>query len=94
LAATLIISVMFVAIATVHIKHGFFNHNQGYEYPVLLAIVALSVTIMGAGALSLDAAVGLHDAGAVWGLAALLAGIIGGAVQLAGRRAPQAQKAA
>jgi putative oxidoreductase len=93
LAATLIISVMFVAVATVHVKHGFFNHQQGYEYNLTLAVVALSVAIIGPGALSIDAALGLQDAGPVWGLAALLAGLIGGTVQVAGRRAPAAQKA-
>ena len=92
LAATLIISVMFVAIATVHLKHGFFNHTQGYEYNLTLAVVALSVTIIGAGPVSLDVALRLQDAGPVWGLAALLAGIIGGAVQLAGRKVPAAQR--
>jgi putative oxidoreductase len=93
LAATLIISVMFVAIATVHVTHGFFNHQQGYEYALILAVVALGLAITGAGALSFDAALHLQDAGPVWGLAAVLAGLIGGAVQLAGRRAPVAQKA-
>ena len=93
LAATLIISVMFVAIATVHIKNGFFNSNQGYEYNLTLAVVALSIAIIGAGPISLDAALRLHDAGPVWGLGALLAGVIGGAVQLAGRKVPAAQKA-
>ena len=93
LAATLIISVMFVAIATVHLKHGFFNHNQGYEYNLTLAVVALSIAIIGAGPLSVDAALGLQDAGPVWGLAALLAGVSGGAVQLAGRKVPAPQKA-
>jgi len=93
LAATLIISVMFVAIATVHIKHGFFNSNQGYEFNLTLAAVALSVALMGAGPVSVDAALHLRDAGPVWGFGALLAGLIGGAVQLAGRKAPAAQKA-
>jgi putative oxidoreductase len=93
LAATLIISVMFVAIATVHIKHGFFNQNQGYEYALTLAVVALSLAIIGAGPISVDGALRLQDAGTVWGLAALLAAVIGGAVQLAGRKLPTAQKA-
>ena len=88
LAATLIISVMFVAIATVHLKHGFFNHTQGYEYNLTLAIIALTFAIIGAGPVSVDAALGIHDAGPVWGLAALLAGLIGGAVQLATRKVP------
>ena len=93
LAATLIISVMFVATATVHLKNGFFNHAQGYEYPLTLAAVALSVAIIGAGPISVDGALHLRDAGPVWGFGALLAGVIGGAIQLAGRRAPQPQKA-
>ena len=92
LAATLIISVMFVAIATVHLKNGFFNSNQGYEYNLTLAAVALSVAIIGAGPVSVDAALRLQDAGPVWGLGALLAGVIGGAVQLAGRKLPAPQK--
>ena len=93
LAATLIIAVMFVAIATVHLKNGFFNHNQGYEYNLTLAVVALSLAIIGAGPLSVDAALRLQDVGPVWGFAALLAGVIGGVVQLAGRKVPAQQKA-
>jgi len=93
LAATLIVSVMFVAVATVHVKNGYFNSNQGYEYNLTLAAVAVSIAIIGAGPVSLDAALGIHDAGPVWGLAALVAGLVGGAVQLAGRRAPGPQKA-
>ena len=91
-AAMLIISVMFVAIASVHVKHGFFNHQQGYEYNLTLTTVALSIAIIGAGPVSVDAALHLQDAGPVWGFGALLAGIIGGAIQLAGRKAPAAQK--
>lgn len=92
LAATLIVSVMFVAVATVHMKHGYFNQNQGFEYNLTIAAVVVSLAIVGAGPVSLDAALGIRDAGAVWGLAALVAGLIGGAVQLAGRKAPTAQK--
>ncbi|PYO92779.1 MAG: oxidoreductase [Gemmatimonadetes bacterium] len=93
LAATLIISVMFVAVATIHAKNGYFNQNQGFEYNLLLAVVPLTITIIGAGPLSLDARMGFHDAGPLWGLAALVAALVGGAVQLASRRAPAAQKA-
>jgi len=91
LAATLIISVMSVAIVAVHLKHGFFNHNQGYEYNLTLALVALSFAINGAGPVSVDAALRLQDTGPVWGLAALLAALGGAAVQLANRQ-PVAQE--
>jgi len=92
LAAALIIGVMSVAIATVHLKHGFFNQTQGYEYNLTLAVVALSLVITGAGPVSLDAALGLQNSGPVWGLVALIAGLGGAAVQLASRRQPAAQK--
>jgi putative oxidoreductase len=93
LAAMLIVSVMFVAVATVHVKNGYFNSNQGFEYNLIIVAVSVSIAIIGAGAISLDAALGVHDAGPVWGLAALAAGVAGGAVRLAGRRAPDAKKA-
>src|SRR5881628_603168 len=77
LAATLIISVMFVAVATVHVKHGYFNHNQGFEYNLTLAAVALSLAFIGAGPVSVDGVLHLQDAGPIWGLAALVAGVGG-----------------
>ena len=88
LAATLIVSVMFVAVATVHAKNGYFNSSQGFEYNLLLAVAAVSIAIIGAGPVSLDAALGIQDAGPVWGLAALVAGLVGGGVQVAGRKVP------
>jgi len=94
LAAVLIISVMFVAIVSVHLKSGFFNHVQGYEYLLILGVVALSIVLMGPGPISLDAVLGIQDSGAAWAIGALVVAVAGGAVQLAGRRvtAPQPQK--
>ncbi len=95
IAAALILSVMLVAIVSVHLKNGFFNHAQGYEYNLLLAVAALSLVFTGAGPISLDAVLGIQDAGPIWAIVALAVGLGGGAVQLAGRRAraQQAQKA-
>jgi len=92
IAAAMIVAVMMVAAVSVHLKHGFFVHNQGYEYTLVLAIVALTIAFTGPGPISLDALLGLHDAGYGWGLAALLVGVAGGAVQLANRQVPAAQK--
>jgi putative oxidoreductase len=94
LAAVLIISVMFVAIVSVHLKSGFFNHVQGYEYLLILAVVALSIVFTGPGPISLDAVLGIQDSGPAWAIGALVVAVVGGAVQLAGRRvtAPQPQK--
>lgn len=93
LAAALIIAVMTVASVSVHLKHGFFNHNQGYEYTMILAVVALSIAFTGPGAISLDAVLGVHAAGPASGIAAGVLGLAGAAVQLAGRRVPVSQEA-
>jgi putative oxidoreductase len=93
LAAALIIAVMTVATVSVHLKHGFFNHNQGYEYPMTLAVIAVSIAFTGPGPFSLDAVLGVHAAGPAWGVAAAAVGLAGAAIQLAGRRVPVAQEA-
>ncbi len=78
LAAVLIISVMVVAIATVHAKNGVWNTSQGYELNLTYIAVAFATVAIGAGDWSLDNALGLDIAGAGWALAALAVGIIGG----------------
>ena len=94
LAAAMIVAVMVVAAVSAHLKHGFFVHNQGYEYTLILAVAALSVAFAGPGPVSLDAVLGWRDAGYGWGLAALAFGLAGGALQLARRQPPAAQPAA
>ncbi|HUL48440.1 MAG TPA: DoxX family protein [Gemmatimonadales bacterium] len=91
-AAALVIAVMTVAAFAVHVQHGFFAHQQGYEYTFILAAAALSLAFTGAGAYSLDGLIGLHDQGPVWGIAALAVGVIGGALRLGSRRIPATQK--
>lgn len=53
-AAALVTVLLLVAIFTVHISHGFFMANNGYEYALALLGGALAVLIEGAGRLSLD----------------------------------------
>jgi len=88
LAAAVIIAVMTVASVSVHLKHGFFNHNQGYEYTMMLAVIALSIAITGPGPISLDGLLGVRDAGPGWGLLALVVGLAGAGLQLVQRRVP------
>jgi putative oxidoreductase len=90
-AAAAVIGVMLVAGFSVHFEKGFFLQRGGYEYTLILGVAALSVAFTGPGALSLDALLGLSRGGAQWGLGALLVGLAGGAVQLAGRRLPVEQ---
>jgi putative oxidoreductase len=59
LAAALIISGMMVAIAEVHAKSGFFNTEGGYEFNLSLITLALVLLLTGAGAISVDALLGL-----------------------------------
>ena len=73
---------MLVAVVTVHLSKGFFAQNGGYEYAFVLAVAALTLAFTGPGSLSLDAVLGLERSGVVWGVAALLAGLVGGGTAL------------
>ena len=88
IGAALIASVMLVATFTVHVKHGFFSANGGYEFNLVLGLAALSVAFTGPGAFSIDALLGLSTGGFFWGVAATLIAAAGAAVQLAQRRVP------
>jgi putative oxidoreductase len=85
-AAAAVVAVMLVAAVSVHITKGFFAHNGGYEYTLVLGGAALALAFTGPGTLSLDQAFGLSWSGVAWGLAALAAGLIGGAVPLLARK--------
>ncbi len=87
-AAAGALAVMVVAGVSAHGKKGFFAHNGGYEYTLTLGIAALSLAFTGPGPLSLDAVLGVRDAGAGWGLGALVVGLAGAGLQLAKRQVP------
>jgi putative oxidoreductase len=86
LAATAVLSVMFVAVMSVHIRNGFFATGGGYEYNLVLAVAGLTVAFTGPGVISLDGLLGISLSGFFWGPAALVVGLAGGAFQLAQRR--------
>ena len=73
LAAAAVISVMVVAVFSFHIQKGFFVHNGGYEYNLVLAVAALVLAFMGSGSISIDALLNYRESGTLWGLVALLA---------------------
>jgi putative oxidoreductase len=94
-AAAAIVSVMFVAIVSVHFAKGFFAQNGGYEYPLVLATIAVAIAFTGPGAVSLDGALGLSWQGVSWGIAALAAGLLMGAGPLIARKpVPAAERKA
>ncbi len=88
LAAAAVIGVMVVAIFSMHIQKGFFVHNGGYEYNVVLAVSALTLSFTGPGSLSVDAFLYCNQSGAMWGLAASFVAVVGGVVPLLGRKTP------
>jgi len=77
LAAALLTGVLANAAWTVHRRNGLWNTAGGYEFPLTLAAAALALAFTGAGALSLDAALGWSLAGTGWGLTALALGALG-----------------
>lgn len=92
----LIVMVMVVAIFSVHISKGYFNSNGGYELNLTNIALALALSFVGFGPLSLDAAFGVTG---VWTDPArwivLLAGVLLGFVNLAARRpSPKTQATA
>ena len=85
LGPALIVSVMLVAIATVHWQHGLFATNNGIEVPLLYAVAAVALALTGFGAYSLDAAIGLTWSTEVAWIAIGM-GMLGGFANLAIRK--------
>jgi putative oxidoreductase len=91
----LMVSVMLVAIGSVHWAHGLWAAANGIEMPLLYAIGGVALALTGPGQYSLDAVLGQ---GALWtpvlSAGVLSAGILGGVGNLALRRAVPAVPAA
>ena len=86
LSAAIIFAVMIVAAFSAHLKQGFFITSGGFEYTFVLSVAALTLAFTGPGSLSLDAILGRSWSGVLWGLGAILAGILASIVPLAQRR--------
>ena len=94
LAAAGFVGVLFVASVSVHAQHGFFGTAGGFEYPFVLAAAGWVTAFTGAGAISIDHALGLRLGGIGWGIGAALVGLGTGAFVLGGRHVAPAQPAA
>jgi len=87
----LIVMVMITAIGSVHIKKGFFTSDGGWELNSMYIAVALLIALIGPGAYSIDAALGITFlAGAQIAWIALGAAVVIGLLNLAMRRSKAA----
>jgi putative oxidoreductase len=93
LAAALVAGTMLVAVRTDHAGKGFWVYNGGAEYALTVATVVVGLAFNGAGAWSVDAAIGWDVNGVAWGLGALGAAVAGAASVLTLGRAPRSARA-
>jgi len=85
--SALMVSVMIVAIVTVHRKNPFFVATNGIEHPLIFATVAVGIALTGPGRYSLDYALGNYRLLTPTATLIILAiGIIGAFGNLAMRR--------
>jgi putative oxidoreductase len=84
----LLLSVMTVAVITVHRGNGLLATSNGSEVPLLYATAAIGLALAGPGAHSLDALLGISTLWS-WTITrtALAVGVIGGLANVAARRA-------
>ena len=83
----LMISVMTVAMVTVHWTNGIFAMKNGIELPLLYVIASIVFAVVGYGAYSVDTILGIAapwSPGLTWGL--LAAGLLGGLANTALRQ--------
>lgn len=82
LAAFVLVAQSIVIIGAAHWRSGFFNKNNGYEFPLALTTGVVAILFAGPGAWSIDAALGLSLAPAPT-VALFVIGIAGGLATLA-----------
>jgi putative oxidoreductase len=94
LGALALVTVMLVAIATVHWKNGYFATKGGYEYNLLILTAAAAIAAIGPGRFSLDRAFGWDDnlSGVWWGVGALVLGALAAAGTVLAFRKPAAEE--
>ncbi len=78
LAAAGIVGITLAAAMTDHAGKGPWIWKSGYEYVLVLGVVAVTVAFTGPGAVSLDDLLGLDLSGTGWGLGAAVAGLASG----------------
>lgn len=85
-ATAAIVGVALGAAMTDHGGKGVWIWKNGFEYVLVLGVVAVGVALAGPGAASLDHTVGWDLSGTGWGVAAAAAGLVSGLTVLGLRR--------
>ncbi|WP_216893055.1 DoxX family protein [Nocardia alni] len=75
-ACAALISVMLVAGLLAHRSNGFFVFKDGFEYVLVLAVVALALAMLGPGRVSIDHAAGIEITGWAGGAIALIVAVV------------------
>ena len=89
----LLVSVMTVAVQSVHRKNGYFATNNGFELNTMYALLAMLLATEGYGSISIDAGLGLREKSSpALGWLGLAGGIAGGLLMLAARTKPQSEQ--
>jgi putative oxidoreductase len=81
IAAAVLIGQSIVIIGSAHWRSGFFNRDNGYEFPLALASGVAAILLAGPGAYSLDALIGFAIVPEAV-VALLVLGIVGGLATL------------
>jgi len=92
LGAAAVIGMMINAIFAVHVENGAWAQNNGYEYPLVLAIATGAIAIGDGGSAALDKLFGLNLGGLIGWLGILL-GVIAGVVAANVRRPEEGAEA-
>ncbi|GAB2857407.1 DoxX family protein [Nocardioides pacificus] len=89
IACAAFVGLMLVATLTDHRGKGYFVFKGGWEYTVLVAMVAVGVAAIGPGAWSLDHLLDLELAGGWWALGAAVVGVAAALALLAASYRPK-----
>jgi putative oxidoreductase len=89
LACMAFVGLMTVAALTDHRGKGYFVFKGGWEYVLLVALVAVGLAAVGPGAWSLDDALGIDTAGGWWAVAAAVLGVAAALALLAACYRPE-----